>query len=909
MNKNIMSTITPSHLKVNLVSFAYDTDGDASFSWWNHSSENNSTQQAYQIRIGNRAVDLLNDNVLFATEWIESSDNNGVKLPELAGFLQANELYYWQVRIKDNHGKIGDYSQPAKFMVPLTFEQPIHGIWAGDREKQNNELPQLDNVIFLRSPKFNISLKDIDSAIVTAFSRGSEPEFVQGFELSVNGDATALGSGRPQDFYHGGDETAIFYNRYDVTHSLVDGDNVIAVLAGGDSDRRGFYCQLDVYLVDGSHKTVLITDENWKSLDGSSAFGDFGVKIRSIYFGMISENVDMNYYPTGWQNVDFNDSSWADAAINPEPLVNDDEKLEPFESENTYRIATNEPTKKIIKLDNNHLLIDLGKEIIGGLKVDIDSSIEQRVGVLMGEQLQDDGHVRHEMAAGPDYVENWSLKAGRNQFTTFQMKNFRYVELVGFIGSLGKNDVLGWAMQQPFDEEEGNFESDNELLNREYELSKYTIKATNQDVFVDSQARERRPYEGDLLVNGLTSYAVSSHYSLSRHSIDYCIDNPTWPEDYKLFNVEMAWLDYLYTGNSDLLESRYDDLKVKLNRGKGEDSFDGASAEFKGALRNGHGVDNFDEQVGLVTNDGLVDWPIKERDGYVEGTYNTPFNAVTYGAYQTMAKIAMETGHQEDADKYRSRATIIKQKMIELLYDEKTGRFYDSLNADLSINNHTSHHASAYALCYGVYDSDEMANQLSEFVANDGQFIGSVYFIYFMLKGLVDSGNADKAVQLLANDDKTKDAKTFAAILDTLKATIAPEAWSNFYKPNLTLSHPWGATPGLTIVQGIMGIVPLKPGFAEFQVKVRPGNLKRLSVSTPSARGMIRVNYTQTGDEVVLNIDVPMNSLAQVSVPQDGASVTIDGAECHEDQDEIKIGSGRHEVRYEVRELSSIKSK
>ncbi|EGF48052.1 alpha-L-rhamnosidase, partial [Lacticaseibacillus rhamnosus MTCC 5462] len=25
----------------------------------------------------------------------------------------------------------------------------------------------------------------------------------------------------------------------------------------------------------------------------------------------------------------------------------------------------------------------------------------------------------------------------------------------------------------------------------------------------------------------------------------------TWPEDYKLFAIEMAWLDYLYTGDDD----------------------------------------------------------------------------------------------------------------------------------------------------------------------------------------------------------------------------------------------------------------------------------------------------------------------------------------------------------------------
>ena len=67
---------------------------------------------------------------------------------------------------------------------------------------------------------------------------------------------------------------------------------------------------------------------------------------------------------------------------------------------------------------------------------------------------------------------------------------------------------MGWAMHQEFDEEDSDFVSSNDLLNREYDMSKYTMKMTNQDLYTDSQARERKAYEGDLLVNSNTSYAV-----------------------------------------------------------------------------------------------------------------------------------------------------------------------------------------------------------------------------------------------------------------------------------------------------------------------------------------------------------------------------------------------------------------
>lgn len=199
-----------------------------------------------------------------------------------------------------------------------------------------------------------------------------------------------------------------------------------------------------------------------------------------------------------------------------------------------------------------------------------------------------------------------------------------------------------------------------------------------------------------------------------------------------------------------------------------------------------------------------------------------------------------------------------------------------------------------------------MANKMSHFVANDGKFVGSIYFIYFMLKGLIDSGHADDAVKLLTNPDDRKDQKTFAAILNTLKATIAPEAWSNHYKPNMTLSHPWGATPGLTIVQGIMGINPTAPGFNTFDVRIRPGDLKNLKVETPSSKGIIRATYQAEGNSRLLTVSVPMNSKGTVVLPEDSYSAhtksvkETDKEGMPAETNRIVLGSGKYQISYMV---------
>lgn len=85
--------------------------------------------------------------------------------------------------------------------------------------------------------------------------------------------------------------------------------------------------------------------------------------------------------------------------------------------------------KRVQTLLEENYLLDLGKEKIGGLKENLASAAEERETVMMGEQLNEDGHVRHEMACGPDYIENWTLVKGQKEATTLQMKNARYVEL------------------------------------------------------------------------------------------------------------------------------------------------------------------------------------------------------------------------------------------------------------------------------------------------------------------------------------------------------------------------------------------------------------------------------------------------------------------------------------------------
>lgn len=434
-------------------------------------------------------------------------------------------------------------------------------------------------------------------------------------------------------------------------------------------------------------------------------------------------------------------------------------------------------------------------------------------------------------------------------------------------------------------------------MNRLYEFSKYSIKATNQDVFVDSQARERAPYEGDLLVNSNTSYAVNSNYSLARHSNEWLIDNPTWPNDYSLFSVEMAYWDYIYTGNTDSIRENYEALKKKLTTK----------------------VENEDGPTGLIRptggqagNTALIDWPTSERDGYQESYYDVVINAEYIGIYRDMATICDALGKTVDAEAYRAKADKLQASLIKFAYDKENGCFYDSVDwGEHPATKHSSTHATAYALAYGVFDSQEMADEMCNFVYNKckDEFKGSVYVTYFILKGLYVGNHGEMAQKLMTNPKVGTDVKTFASLLDNLHCTITPEAWGHKHKGNMTLSHPWGASPGCSIVQGMFGILPLKAGFEEFSIKLQPGGIPSADIKAPTVKGPVSVTYINGGEtelrqnKLQAEVTIPANSRAVISLPAyeiETPYLIVDGVKTEAEYDgmylSVTLGSGRHTV-------------
>jgi hypothetical protein len=578
---------------------------------------------------------------------------------------------------------------------------------------------------------------------------------------------------------------------------------------------------------------------------------------------------------------------------------------------------TEEFPVKIIQTGNNAAFLDFGKAAFGQLKLTISSSLlDDTITIHLGEKAENnkidrkpDGSIRYAQYRLPlmQGTHTYFIKISPNQRNTRKNNGailmsgyigevypFRYVEIEKYPHNLKSNDAVRQSVHYPFNDDAAIFHSSDTILNQVWELCKYSIKATSfAGIYVDGD-RERIPYEADALINQLGHYAVDREFAMPRYSQEYLITHPTWPTEWALQSVIMAWNDYLYTGNAASLERYYNDLQAKTLSDLRETN--GLISTLTGKQ-----TEAFLKSIYIRKKlEDIVDWPRNgvlgvgqneagEADGYVLTTYNTVVNAYHYQALYLLSQIAAVLGKTGDEQKYLAESQKVKQQINRLLFDTKTGTYKDGIETA-----HHSLHANMFPLAFGIVPS-KAKKAVSDFIRSRGMAC-SVYGSQFLLDAVYESHDAEYGLQLLTS---TADRSWYNMI--RAGSTVSMEAWDNKFKPNQDWNHAWGAAPANLIPRKLMGIEPLEAGFKKIRIKPQPATLRQASIKVPTIRGEVKVSFDNTpGERFALDIDIPANTAAEVWLPLvtkkyllqvDGVvqKGIIDGRFV-----KIEIGSGKH---------------
>jgi len=426
---------------------------------------------------------------------------------------------------------------------------------------------------------------------------------------------------------------------------------------------------------------------------------------------------------------------------------------------------------------------------------------------------------------------------------------FRYCEITHYGLPLTTMDIIRESVHYPFDDMAATFKCSNDTINQIWELCKYSIKATSfLGIYVDGD-RERIPYEADAFINQLGHYATDREYSMARRSVEYLLYHPTWPTEWILQGVLLAWNDYLYTGDSRSLQANYEMLKTRAL---------GQLTEKNGFISTTTGLQTpaFIQSIGYREKiRDIVDWPGNERDEFVFTDYNVVINAYRYEALKQMAQIAAALGRTDEAADFAKQAAKFKANFNKRFFNGKTGAYRDGLTTE-----HSSLHGNMFPLAFGMVE-DAQKTQVMNFVRSRGMAC-SVYGSQFLMDALYEAGDADYALSMLT---KTDDRSWYNMI--HVGSTISLEAWDNKYKPNQDWNHAWGAAPANIIPRKLMGIEPLTPGFGVARIKPQIGSLRWAQTIVPTVRGGIQVSIAQIDDYLTMQVIIPANMEADVYLP------------------------------------------
>ena len=531
---------------------------------------------------------------------------------------------------------------------------------------------------------------------------------------------------------------------------------------------------------------------------------------------------------------------------------------------------------EMIGLAPNNFFVDFGRAAFGTVELTIDSPVGNRsIEVHLGEVLAGK-HIIDRKPGGSRRYRRMTLpiEAGLHTYTVAitpdarntsgaavllpkevgEVMPFRYCELVGVPGEL--KNISQIAVHYPFNDKAAEFHSSDQVLNQVWDLCKYSIKATTfAGVYVDGD-RERIPYEGDAYINQLGHYCLDHEYAMARRTIEHLFANPTWPAEWQMHMPMMAWAEYLYTGDTNLLAQHYDDLSLKTLSALARE--DGLIVEDKAKM-----TPEFHRSLNLKQGmHVLVDWPATskaradgERDGYDMRPVNTVANAFHYRTLVLMEKIADALGRSSDAKKWGAQAARVRTSFNAVFFDAKNKRYVDGENS-----THSALHANMFPLAFGLVPETNVADVV-EFIKSRGMAC-SVYGSQHLLEGLFGAGAEDYALSLLT---ATNDRSWLHMI--EAGSTITMEAWDNKYKENQDWNHAWGAAPANIIPRLLMGIEPIEPGCKRIRIRPQIASLKEASIVTPILQGPVSVAIKQEAELWDAQITVPDGTVAEVHVP------------------------------------------
>lgn len=691
----------------------------------------------------------------------------------------------------------------------------------------------------------------------------------------------------------------VYFNTYDVTEMLQQGDNAVGIILEGgrytslrynaanpnwDGTDHVFgfgtprlLLQLEVTYKDGQKETI-VSDETWKITNRGP------IRTANEWDG---ETYDGNFDLGNWNQADYDDSAWHQAELVEAP----EGQLSPQPNPNIKVMGWVQPHDVFKKGDK--WIIDMGQNMVGVLYVDN----KHFAGLECGDTVM----FRYAETLNPDstlFTKNLRSAectdyyiAGKTPVNDwwkpmFVYHGFRYVEITGLHGNLPTNLEWGFIGLPMYDEMPmtGEFITSNKIINAVYKNATRGIRGNYRSMPTDCPQRdERMGWTGDRTTGNYgESYIFNNHQLYAKWLTDG--EDSQWdngslanviPPYWRGYTDNMTWPGAMVTV-TDMLYTRFGDVEPIRQH---------YAAWKKWMLH----MKNDYMRAGLMPRDTYGDWCMppeslelihsNDATRITDATViSTPFYCYLCGK---MAKFAEILGFDEDVTFFQKEITTSTIAFNDKYFNRVTGVY---------ANNTVT--ANILPLWFGMVPKgleDKVMESIVDKTENEcgGQVSTGVIGIQQLMRCLTEYGHGDLAFKIASNDTYPSWGYMYRN-----GATTIWELWNgNTADPAMKSGNHVMLLGDLILweYEYLGGIRALEPGYSKIQLKPYPiEGLDVVNCAYNSVSGRIESNWKREGKRFEWDIVIPANTTAEICLP------TADGYEVK------TYGSGKYHLSSEL---------
>ena len=309
----------------------------------------------------------------------------------------------------------------------------------------------------------------------------------------------------------------LWYQAYDVSELLQEGENVLAVWCGNGWYNEDFRTSWDfdkapwrdvpkfILQLDVADEQVLVSDGSWKCKADSAIWYN---NLRS------GEYFDASHYEENWNALDFDDAQWEQAALDDRAPTGE------------FRLCTCQPIREdrvlsaleVRKTGETTWVYDFGQNISGYVLLKTAGEKGQELTIRYSEQLKEDGSRElnrmtvHYLDGSPFQTDKF-VCSGKNMCWSprFAYHGFRYIEVEG-IRDPAQISVQAVFVHQAV-EARTEFTCSDDFLNRLFRAGQYSTWSNLFYQVTDCPTREKLGWANDAQASAeqmLTNFKVET---------------------------------------------------------------------------------------------------------------------------------------------------------------------------------------------------------------------------------------------------------------------------------------------------------------------------------------------------------------------------------------------------------------